>query len=114
MYRRTAFVVAIGLVLAACGGSSVSAPDTGGDGSEIIIDSFTFAPSALDVRVGDTITWRNDQNTAHTTVSGVVGGWTSDLLEPGDSFSHTFTETGQFPYSCTIHPSMIGVINVAP
>jgi plastocyanin len=119
MYRFASVATAAMLVLASCSSSAgtsptVTDPPVGGDGSEIVIDSFTFAPNLLDVSIGDTIEWKNKQNTAHTSTSGVIGGWSSGVLQEGDSFSFTFTEAGQFPYSCTIHPSMIGVVNVAP
>jgi len=30
----------------------------------------------------------------------------------GDTFSHTFTESGQYNYFCSIHPWMTGTIIV--
>ncbi len=119
MYRLFALVVAGLLVLSACSSSAgttptITDPPQGGDGTEIIIDNFEFTPNLLDVKVGDTVTWVNQQDVAHTSTSNVEGGWSSGLIEPGESFSFTFTEAGQFPYICTIHPSMIGAINVAP
>ena len=119
MYRLSTVAIAAMFVLAACTSSAdtsptVTDPPVGGDGSEIVIDSFTFTPNALDVSIGDTVTWKNEQSTPHTSTSGVEGGWSSGVLQEGDSFSFTFTEAGQFPYSCTIHPSMLGEVNVAP
>jgi hypothetical protein len=34
-------------------------------------------------------------------------------MQPGDTFSYVFTEQGQFPYGCTMHPTMNGIVYVA-
>jgi plastocyanin len=33
-------------------------------------------------------------------------------IESGESFSHTFPVAGNFPYECTVHPGMTGVVRV--
>src|SRR3954468_9463650 len=37
----------------------------------------------------------------------------SGVLEPGQTFSHTFGESGEFSYACAIHPQMTGTIRVS-
>jgi len=34
-------------------------------------------------------------------------------MVPGQIFSHTFTEAGQYPYYCALHPNMVGTVIVA-
>jgi len=40
--------------------------------------------------------------------------WDSGLLDPGESFSFTFTTPGTFDYYCIPHPFMQGQIVVSP
>ncbi|MEN8041582.1 MAG: cupredoxin family copper-binding protein [Actinomycetota bacterium] len=118
MYRLFALILAAILALAACspsGGDPTPSTSPPGFGPlDVVIDNFEFTPASLDVKVGDTVTWTNNQDTTHTVDSSVDGGWSSGVLEPGDTFSFTFTEAGSFPYHCSIHPAMIGDIQVAP
>ena len=66
----------------------------------------SFDPNPVRIKVGDTVTWtNNDQYSAYVIVSppphhtGILGmNFMSDRLEPGDTFSHTFTKTGGFHY----------------
>lgn len=73
--------------------------------------SFAFTPTTLTVHVATTVVWQNTSTAPHT----VVGpGYDSGLVMPGQSFSHTFTQTGTFTYTCTLHPGMSGTITVVP
>jgi nitrite reductase (NO-forming) len=81
-----------------------------------------FQPNPIQVSVGDTVTWTNGDTQPHTVTSGENG--TPDgkfdsspnfnpLLVPGQTFSHTFTEAGQYPYYCALHPNMVGTVSVS-
>ena len=69
-----------------------------------------FSPNPVNVKIGDTITWVNEDSVFHTVVSGnpSSGGETGKVFDSGLSgptalttkgktFSHTFTEKGEFP-----------------
>ena len=86
-----------------------------------------YDPPQMFVKVGDTITWYNDDREGHTVTSGEGSGrygWMSDnfgtpndifdseRFSPGESWSYTFDESGTFSYFCTIHPWMEGVVIV--
>jgi len=84
--------------------------------------SKAFSPNPINVKVGGTVTWTNKDSQAHTVVSGTGGtdpnkgkvfdsGLTT-LIQPGKTFSHTFTTAGTIPYFCQIHPAMVGKIIV--
>src|SRR5579859_4461882 len=73
--------------------------------------SFIFAPATLTIHTGTTITWKNTSTAPHTVVGS---GFDSGVLMPGQSFTHTFTQTGTFAYTCTIHPGMAATIQVVP
>ena len=71
-----------------------------------------FVPYDLSIDEGDTVTWSNDDSVTHTVTRGGSGSFNSDLLVAGDEFSFTFDQLGQFPYHCTLHPWMWGIIIV--
>ncbi|HEY2766097.1 MAG TPA: cupredoxin family copper-binding protein, partial [Pseudonocardiaceae bacterium] len=73
-----------------------------------------FQPQALDVAVGDTVTWVNNDTASHTvTVTDGPEKFDSGLLAPGKSFSHKFTMPGVYSYYCAVHPDMTGKVTVA-
>jgi plastocyanin len=113
------------LVMAACGGTAATpaatetpaitgvtptataAGSAGAAGVEI--KNFSFNPAATTIKVGDTVTWTNNDSTTHT----VTGSqFNSGPLDPGKTFSFTFATAGTFDYACTIHPNMKGQIVV--
>ncbi len=74
-----------------------------------------YSDSGLIIKVGETVTWKNNGKKPHSIVSGSaeVGdyGWfNSGIIIPGKSFSHKFTESGQFFYYCQTHPWMKGIV----
>ena len=77
---------------------------------EVKIDNFTFGPQKLTVKVGDTVTWINEDDIPHTVVS--TGHFRSKALDTDDKYSFTFTTPGTFEYFCGLHPHMQGSIVV--
>jgi plastocyanin len=80
-----------------------------------------FEPNPVQVDVGETVVWSNDDSTPHTVTSGT--GATPDgqfdsspnfnpLMATGQTFSHTFEAAGEFPYFCSLHPNMVGTVVV--
>jgi plastocyanin len=79
-----------------------------------------FQPNPVNIKVGTTVTWTNTDSTPHTITSGTGPSdsnqgkeFDSNILGPGQSFSHTFTTAGTFSYFCKIHPMMTGQVNVS-
>ena len=68
-----------------------------------------FSPKTLRVKKGTVVEWKNDDIVPHTATSG---SFDSGSLGPGKSWRHTFTEAGQFQYTCTFHPTMTAIIIV--
>lgn len=114
-----AIVVLGGLLLVGCGGSSGTTTTSGGGstttaapgGSQVTIQNFAFSPAELTVPVGTTVTWTNDDSTNHTVTSNDAV-FESATLAAGDTFDFTFTQAGEFPYHCSLHPSMTATIIV--
>jgi plastocyanin len=111
-------IAALAVVLTGCsspaassGGSSGSTPPatTGGATAAVTLQNFAFSPSTVQVSVGGSVTWTNNDSVTHT-VTG--DGFDSGQLAPGKSFSKTFAAAGTFNYHCSIHPSMTGVVTV--
>jgi len=83
-----------------------------GDGSAVSIKDFAFNPGTIEVAVGTTITWTNDDAAPHT-VSQSGGGFESGRLDPGTTFSFTFDTAGTFDYFCQFHANMTGQVVVS-
>ncbi len=81
---------------------------------EVGITRMGFRASNRTIPVGTTVVWRNstiDQTPHAVTATG--GTFRSDVLGPGETFSHTFTAPGRYEYRCAQHPDqMRGVIEV--
>jgi plastocyanin len=78
---------------------------------DVAISNFAFNPESLNVRVGDTVNWTNNDAAPHTSTSNTAV-WSSPTLSQGQSFSFIFSSVGHFPYHCAIHTHMLGVIVV--
>jgi len=70
-----------------------------------------YAPNPVTVAVGGAVTWTNNDTTTHTS-TGDGGTWDSGNIAPGATFTRTFSSAGSFRYHCTIHPGMVGTVNV--
>ncbi|MDQ3851966.1 MAG: plastocyanin/azurin family copper-binding protein [Thermoproteota archaeon] len=90
-------------------------------GSSTLTDNGGFQPNPIQLQAGDTVIWRNDDLEAHTVTSGSNGvpdnKFNSSpnfipLITPGTTFSHTFTQAGEYPYFCLLHPNMVGTVIV--
>jgi plastocyanin len=73
--------------------------------------SNSFSPNPVEVKVGETVTWVNDDSGRHT-VTSKDGVFDSGFMGKGQSFSFTFDKAGEHPYHCEPHPSMIGTVVV--
>lgn len=102
--------LATGLSGDSAGASSVADNATSDEVAVSIVD-FAFDAQVIEIPVGTTVTWTNQDSAPHTTTAN-DGTWDSAVLEQGDSFSFTFDTAGTFDYICNIHPSMTGQVVV--
>ena len=120
------FRLALGIVAlaatAGCGssysGGAPTSPSPTGGGSAVSIvagaSSMTttaYAPNPIVVSAGGTVTWTNNDTTAHTATAD-DGAWTSGTIAAGGKYSRTFPSAGTFAYHCTFHRGMIGTVTV--
>lgn len=108
-------LIALSLVLSACSSGGGATPSTSGGGGQtnsgttVVEQNFAFNPSTLTVKVGDTVTFENQDSTAHDVK---IDGKDLGSQDPGKSVTWTASKAGSFPYQCIIHPSMTGTIVV--
>ncbi len=81
--------------------------------TEVSVVNVAFAPADIEVSVGATVDWINEDPFAHT-VTARDGAFDSGTMEGGAVFAQTFEESGTFEYFCAIHPSMTGTVTVTP
>jgi plastocyanin len=123
--------------LAGCSASAESAPmvpssttsaPSAPAGPVINLSSLMFDPSTTTVKIGETVTWRNDEPIGHTVTSGrymgidkttglrssqkADGMFNAKLDGKGKTFSFTFTKPGTYTYYCDIHQGMNATITV--
>jgi hypothetical protein len=72
-----------------------------------------YSPGSIKLvlSTNNTVVWKN-VDVSHHTVTGLSRVFESGNINPGQSFTHTFTETGEFSYTCDYHPWMKGKIIV--
>jgi plastocyanin len=75
--------------------------------------SQSFAPQQVDVLTGDTVVWRNDSQKTHN-VKFETEGFNSGRIAPRNAANHQFAVAGVYPYICTIHDGMTGVVGAHP
>jgi halocyanin-like protein len=69
--------------------------------------NFAFAPTAVRVSTGTTVTWEWTGQGAQHNVAAEGGSFESDMsAEEGFTFEHTFSESGTYRYVCTPHRSL--------
>jgi plastocyanin len=107
-------LAAAALGVSACGGSdepaASTAPKPAGGGTSVAVGDNTFTPQAVQVGVGETVTFENGGAIAHT-VTG--DDFDSGSLAPGDTFTFDADRAGTVSYVCVFHPGMQGTIEVS-
>jgi plastocyanin len=95
--------------------SAAATPDTRPspepEAFEVSLAGRAFNPAVLEVSVGDSVTWVNDDDTEHT-VTAFEGAFDSGELAAGASFSFTFDVAGEYRYRCLFHSEMQGTVVV--
>jgi plastocyanin len=80
-------------------------------GTEVEIKEFRYAPTALEVPVGASVTWVNADDEPHT-VTSATGAFSSRGLDHEEHYSVRFTAPGTYRYFCALHPRMTGTVVV--
>ena len=74
--------------------------------------NMSFNPAVASLQVGQQVRWHNADTTVHTATQD-GGGFDTGFLAPGaTSASITLNAAGSLRYHCSVHPSMVGTLNV--
>jgi plastocyanin len=123
MRYRLALLALVLPVIGACSDSSdtssspASSPATSvsdaqsaaGDGA-VGIANFKFAAATVNVPVGGSVEWTNNDAQQHTATSS--GNFDAGAIQPGESATVEFPTAGSFTYICSFHPFMTGTVVV--
>ena len=90
---------------AAASGGGATAANT------VVAKSIAYNPDKITVKVGDTITFKNDDSFAHTFTAD-NGEFDSNNVDGGGSFQFTTDKAGTIAFHCKIHSNMHGTITV--
>jgi len=100
--------------LPAC--AQVSPPEPQDGVTDVSISGLAFEPRSVTIRAGESVRWTNLESVpiSHSSTSGEPGDpdgvWDSGTLSPGESFSETFDEPGEFIYYCRFHPNVPAMV----
>lgn len=83
--------------------------ETAGEGPTVVERDIVFRPAVLEVNVGDTVTFTNQDPAPHNVL---IDEKELGVQAEGKSVTWIADRAGTFPYQCLIHPNMTGVITV--
>ena len=116
-----ALCAVLALAAAGCGGgnddgggstATSSSSSASGGGVQIKMQNIQFSPKATTVKVGQKVTWTNDDNTDHNVTADSGADFKSKDFGNGATFDFTPDKAGTVKYECTIHPGMTATLNV--
>jgi|SRR3989338_8972585 len=94
------------------------------DTLNVNIENFAFSPAEIKIKAGETVTWTNKDDAPHTVTPTTKVScepptlcidtylFNSASLEKGQTYQHTFSESGTYEYICNFHTSMKGTVIV--
>lgn len=124
-FKISLLVLAIGtagIVLSACSqyGSQSTSPQTNQNAltntpspaasNAVTIQNMAFSSQNLQVKVGQAVTWTNQDAVGHSATAD-DNSFDTGVLSQGQSKSITFAKAGTFSY-CSVHPGMKATITV--
>ena len=98
-------------IASASGGGGCGQPVTDAQGTGIDIRDYCFSPTILRVATGDAVTFTNVDPVPHS-VLGANATWGDYAGFKKKSVTYRFSEPGVYPYVCTYHVGMVGVVVV--
>jgi plastocyanin len=76
------------------------------------MQNIAFDPKDVTVKVGQKLTWTNEDTVDHNVTSQSGETIKSDNFGKGGTFSFTPKKAGKIAYVCTIHPGMTATLTV--
>lgn len=100
------------------GGGATAEEGGGGGGTTVTMKNIQFQPNQITVKAGDTITFRNDEAVPHDVKKDKGPGPDFESgpqggMNEGDTYKLTLKKPGTYDYICRVHaPGMAGTITV--
>lgn len=93
-------------------GGEVAATDAGDAAAIVHIAQLRFQTDTVVIQPGQSVRWVNDDEVVHTvTFADAAVGSSPEIARQG-MFTRRFDRPGTYPYACTPHPFMRGVVIV--
>lgn len=114
-------MLALALAVVGCGGDdngsdggsgTATQSSAAGGGVEVKLQNIQFSPKETTVKVGQKVTWVNEDSTDHDVTADSGADFKSDTFGNGATFEFTPDKAGTIRYECTIHPGMTGTLTV--
>lgn len=97
----------------ACSKSTDMQPSGNSNEKIIVISGMSF-PASTAVAKGTTVTWKNQDASAHTVTSDDGAAFSSGNVAAGASFTYVANVAGTIEYHCEYHGGMKGKLVVNP
>jgi plastocyanin len=118
-----AALLALALAASGCGGgssssSAKSASSTAAGSTPaaapgaVSMKGLRFHPDRISVKVGEKVTWTNDEAIDHNVTATGGAKFMSKAFGQGKTYSYTPRKAGTIKYVCTLHPGMKGTLVV--
>ena len=113
--RRSSRIASLAVLAAALGsllgsiGPGAAAPASKPSKHTVVMEAVAFQPKALTIKVGDSVVWVNRDPFPHTATSEAFD---SKVIAAGSSWTYTAKAPDEFPYVCTLHPTMKATLRV--
>jgi plastocyanin len=111
--RAGSAVAALGLILGLVSTASGATPPA--ETAAVLVQGFSFQPPEVTIAAGGNVTWTvgtdPEQHTVTPREAGAFEG--SGQLFTGDTFTVTFEDAATVEYFCSLHPNMVGTVEVS-
>jgi plastocyanin len=77
-----------------------------------VITDGQFDPRSIQIAVGGSVTWINEDVNSHLIVSTTPNVIQSPLIGKAGSYTRTFSSPGEYPYYCTLRNTLKGTVTV--
>ena len=104
LWKRLAGTAAV--LLVAVSGAVAAEPKK----HTVTIENMSYAPAAITVKKGDSVTWVNKDIFPHTVTA--AGAFDSREIKPNGKWTYRAAKAGELAYICTLHPGMKGTLVV--
>jgi plastocyanin len=95
-------------------GTPPAAPAAPGGAIVIKMKNIQFAPKQVSAKVGQTVTWTNDDSVAHNVTAVAGASFRSTNFGNGGTYRYRLAAPGKISYVCTLHPGMDATLTVTP